>query len=387
MTDFEQKRTVRVTCPLGLSLFLESELKKLGFKPNNVGDTGIELQASLNDTIRLNYYLRTAHRVYALVDESVAKSPEELTSWLGEIAWEEWIPEDGYISVTSRVNHSKIENTQFANLACKDAIVDRMRSVNGVRPDSGSDLSRSVIFLYWTDDEARIFMDTSGESLSRRNYRTESTSAPMQETLAAAIIKSTNWTSGHHFINPMAGGGTLAIEAALMAANRAPASLRNNFGFMHIKGFHSDKYYEVRNAAKKAAASEISGKIIISDINPETVEAARKNATTAGVDHLISFETCDVADTPVPDGPGVIVMNPPYGIRLEPGEDLRPLYKKMGDFLKQEGPGKTGYIFTANSALAKKVGLRSKSRTTFFNTTLECRLLEYELYEGSKKQG
>lgn len=385
MADFFQKRTIRVTCPLGLSPFLETEIRNLGFTPEDIQDTGIELQASLTDTIILNYHLRMAHRVYALVDESVAKTPGELTAWLSEIPWEDWIPSDGYLSVTSRVNHSKIENTQFANLACKDAIVDRMRSVNGIRPDSGSNLDKTVLFLYWTDDEARIFMDTSGESLSRRNYRTESTSAPMQETLAAAIIKSTIWKPGDHFINPMGGGGTLAIEAALMAANRAPASLRNNFGFMHIKGFNPQVYHVTRDNAANEVKREIGGQIIVSDINPKAVKAAKRNAKTAGVDHIIQFETCDVADTPVPDGPGVIVMNPPYGIRLEPGEDLRPLYKKMGDFLKQEGPGKTGYIFTANSALAKKVGLRSKSRTTFFNTTLECRLLEYELYSGSKK--
>ena len=385
MADFSEKRTVRVTCPLGLSPFLETEIRNLGFTPSTLEDTGIELSASLNESIRLNYQLRTAHRVYSLVDEAVAKTPEELTEWLEGIAWEEWIPADGYVSVTSRVNHSKIENTQFANLACKDAVVDRMRARNGHRPDSGPDLDKTVLFLYWTDEQARIFIDTSGESLSRRNYRTESTSAPMQETLAAAIIKSTIWKPGHHFINPMAGGGTLAIEAALMAANRAPASLRNNFGFMHVKGFDPEIYYSIRDEAKKGVLKEIEGDIIVSDISPKAVEASKKNAATAGVDHLIRFETCDVAATPVPDGPGVIVMNPPYGIRLEPGEDLRPLYKKMGDFLKQEGPGKTGYVFTGNSALAKKVGLRSKSRTTFFNTTIECRLLEYELYSGTKK--
>jgi 23S rRNA G2445 N2-methylase RlmL len=385
MTDFSKKRTLRVTCPVGLSPFLESEIRGLGFIPSDIQDTGIEIPATLDDAITLNYHLRTAHRVYALVDEAKAQTPEELYEWLSGIAWEEWIPEDGYVSVTSRVNHSQIENTQFANLSCKDAVVDRIRSVTGSRPDSGPDLDKTVLFLYWTDEEARVFMDTSGESLSRRNYRTESTSAPMQETLAAAIVKSTDWEPGMHFINPMAGGGTLAIEAALMAANRAPASLRNNFGFMHIKGFDPGLYYNIREEAKKNVKKEIEGRIIISDADPRAVDASRKNAKTAGVEHLIEFETCDVTDTPVPEGPGVIVMNPPYGIRLDPGEDLRPLYKKMGDFLKQEGPGKTGYIFTANSALAKKVGLRSKSRTTFFNTTLECRLLEYELYSGSKK--
>ncbi|HKL14940.1 MAG TPA: class I SAM-dependent RNA methyltransferase, partial [Balneolaceae bacterium] len=336
MADFSQKRTVRVTCPFGMATHLESEIRDLGFTPLNVSDTGIEVSASLNDTITLNYWLRTAHRIHALIAETDHKNPDELKEWLREIPWEEWIDEDGYFSVTSRVDHPDIENSQFANLITKDAIVDRMRSSNDQRPDTGSDLDKTVLFLYWNDDVARIFVDTSGESLSRRNYRTDNVAAPMQETLAAGIVRSTKWEPGRHFINPMTGGGTIAIEAALMATNRAPASLRNNFGFMHIRGFDEDAYYEVRKSAKESVNKEPEGRIIASDNDPRALEAAKRNAKTAGVDHLITFETCDYSDTTIPDGKGVVVMNPPYGIRLEPGEDLRPLYKGMGDFLKNE---------------------------------------------------
>ena len=385
MADFSKQRTVRVTCPFGMATHLESEIKELGFTPLNISDTGIEVSASLSETITLNYWLRTAHRIHALIAETDQKNPDELKEWLREIPWEEWIDDDGYFSVTSRVDHSDIENSQFANLITKDAIVDRMRSVNDQRPDTGSDLDKTVLFLYWNDDVARIFADTSGESLSRRNYRTDNVAAPMQETLAAGIVRSTKWESGQHFINPMTGGGTIAIEAALMATNRAPASLRNNFGFMHIRGFDEDAYYEVRKSAKESVNKEPEGRIIASDNDPRALEAAKRNAKTAGVDHLITFETCDYSDTTIPDGKGVVVMNPPYGIRLEPGEDLRPLYKGMGDFLKNECAGKFGYVFTANNALSKKIGLRSNSRTLFYNSTLECRLLEYEIYEGSKK--
>lgn len=385
MPEFSKLRTIRVTCPLGLAPILENEIRELGYNPTTVTETGIELEASLTDTIQLNYWLRTAHRVYALVDEVGSLSPEELTGWLSEIPWNDWIPEQGYFSVTSRVEHKAIENTQFANLLVKDAVVDRMRAINNIRPDSGSNLDKTVLFLYWTDDVARIFMDTSGESLSRRNYRTGSVSAPMQETLAAGIIRSTNWQPGRHFINPMTGGGTLAIEAAFIASNRAPASLRNNFGFMHIPGFNEEHYLQVRSEAKAKTVKPEAGEIIATDVDSRAVETAKKNATTAGVDPLIRFETCDFSETPIPHGPGVVVMNPPYGIRLEPGEDLRPLYKGIGDFLKTNCAGKTGYVFTGNKALSKKIGLRTNSKVPFFNTTVECRLLEYEIYEGSKK--
>lgn len=384
MADFTQNSTISVTCPIGLAPILEDEVKNFGFKPIDTRETGLELFGSLNDCIRLNYNLRTAHRIHFLVDERPIDNPDKLFNWLKQLEWENWIPENGYLSVTSRINHPTIDNDQYANMRVKDAVVDRVRFKTDTRPDSGPDLNKTVLFLYWDKEIARIFLDTSGESLSRRGYRTDSVSAPMQETLAAGLIASTTWNPGQHFINPMTGGGTLAIEAALIAANRPPASLRHNFGFMHIEGYTPEFYKEMREEAKRTTVKDPGGKIIATDIDQNAVRSAINNAKTAGVDHLIEFEKCEFEDTDVPDGDGIIIMNPPYGLRLDAGEDLRPLYSSMGDFMKSKGAGKTGYVFTGNNALSKKIGLRSKSKTRFFNTTVECRLLEYELYEGSK---
>ncbi len=385
MADFKNKSTVSITCPLGLAPFLEAEIRNLGFEPIAIRETGVEIEASLNDCILLNFWLRTAHRIHFLIAEKKIDHPDKLRNWMKALPWEEWIDQDGYFSVTSRIDHPTIENDQFANLVVKDSVVDRIRFKHNSRPDSGSDLDKTVIFLFWNRETARIFIDTSGESLSRRNYRSASVSAPMQETLAAAIVQATNWEPGKHFINPMTGGGTIVIEAVMQAMNRAPASLRNNFGFMHILGYDAEVYHSIRDEAKRAVRKDVEGKFIATDNDPQAIIAAKRNAQTAGVDHLIEFETCDIGNTTIPEGQGVVVVNPPYGMRLGDDTDLRPLYKSIGDFMKSECPGKTGYVFTANNALAKKVGLRAKSRTTFFNTTLECRLLEYELYEGTKK--
>lgn len=385
MADFNNKSTVSITCPLGLAPLLEKEVRELGFTPTSTRNTGVEIEASLNDCILLNFWLRTAHRVHFLIEEKPIHSPDQLKNWLKAIPWENWISEDGYFSVTSRISHSTIDNDQFANLVVKDSVVDRIRFKKDSRPDSGSDLNDTVLFLFWNRTTARIFIDTSGESLSRRNYRTSSVAAPMQETLASAIVQSTRWKpGGEHFINPMTGSGTIAIEAVMLALNRAPASLRNNFGFMHILGYDEEVYQTIREEAKQKAVKDVKGKFIATDEDPRAVMAAKKNAKTAGVDHLIEFETCDYNQTPVPNGDGVVVFNPPYGLRLEDKTDLRPLYTGIGDFMKQNCPGKTGYVFTANMALAKKVGLRASSRTTLFNSTLECKLFEYELYKGSK---
>jgi len=385
MADFNQTGTVSISCPLGLTPFLKKEVQQLGYRPIEVRETGLEIKGTLNDCIKLNFWLRTAHRVHFLIDEKPIQNPDKLRNWLKKLPWENWIPYDGYFSVTSRIDHPTIENDQYANLVVKDAVADRIRFKKNIRPDSGSDLQNSVLFLYWNRDTARIFIDTSGESLSRRNYRSTSASAPMQETLAAGIVESTKWTPGDHFINPMTGSGTIVIEAVMKALNRAPASLRNNFGFMHIVDYQEDFYQSIRDEARKNQNRIESGRFIATDHDPNAILAAKKNAQTAGVDHLIEFETSELDDTPVPDGDGVVVFNPPYGMRLGEDTDLRPLYKSIGDYLKTNCPGKTGYVFTANMKLAKKIGLRAKSRTRFFNSTLECRLLEYELYKGSKK--
>jgi putative N6-adenine-specific DNA methylase len=385
MANFQQPGTASITCPLGLSEQLKKEVQELGYRITDERSTGVECRASLNDCIKLNFWLRTAHRVHYLVDEKPCNSPQKLTNWLKTLPWEEWIPADGYFSVTSRVDHRAIENDQYANLIVKDAVVDRLRFKKDQRPDTGSDLNKTVLFLFWTNDVARIFIDTSGESLSRRNYRSTSSSAPMQETLAAGIIEATKWEPGKHFINPMTGSGTLVIEAVMRAMNRAPASLRNNFGFMHIIGYDEEFYHQVRAEAKQNINKDIQGKFIATDNDPVAIINAKKNAKTAGVDHLIEFETCEFGDTPIPDGDGVVVFNPPYGVRLGDDRDLRPLYRSIGDFLKTQCAGKTGYVLTANFKLAKKIGLRAGSRTPFFNSTLECRLLEFDIYKGSKK--
>lgn len=385
MADFSKSGTLSISCPRGMPPYLQEELRQLGYKPVDVRPTGLEIRGSLDDCIKLNFWLRTAHRIHYLIDENHSvTNPEDLYGWLNSIDWETYISADGYLSVTSRIDHPSIDNTQFANLKVKDAVVDRIRLAKGERPDSGSNLDQSVVFLYWDRKTARIFIDTSGESLSRRGYRTESVSAPMQESLAAAIVQASVWKPGSHFINPMCGSGTLAIEAVLLALNRPPASLRHDFGFMHILGYNEELYNQVRNEARQNTKKEFEGKIIATDSDPRAVKAAKKNARTAGVDHLIEFEVCEYDQSPVPEGDGVVVMNPPYGERLEQPGKLTPLYKGIGNFFKSRCAGKTGYVLTGNFSLAKKIGLRTSQKIPLFNSTIECRLLEYELYMGSK---
>jgi 23S rRNA G2445 N2-methylase RlmL len=315
-----------------------------------------------------------------------AKTPDELYKKVSRISWEETIPEDGYFSVTSSVNNPTIKDSRFANVKCKDAIVDRIKEKCGKRPDTGPERDKIVIHLYWKDARCQIFCDTSGEPLSKRGYRKNPMKAPMQETLAASVIMATGWGGGGSFINPMCGSGTLAIEAALIGLNRAPGLLRSNFGFIHLKGFNETRWKEFRKIIRAASKDKLKGRIIATDISPQAIEAAKKNAATAGVDHLIEFGVCHFSETPIPIGGGVVILNPEYGERMGEIEELKETYKEIGDFFKKRCNGYTGFIFTGNLDLAKKVGLRTKRKTPFFNGPIECRLLEYDLYEGSRRK-
>jgi putative N6-adenine-specific DNA methylase len=216
--------------------------------------------------------------------------------------------------------------------------------------------------------------------------------APMRESLAAAAVMATRWDKASALVNPMCGSGTLAIEAAQLALGQASGLLRENFGFMHVLGYDHQARKTWKTLQEKARAgvrTELSFPIIASDISEEAVEAARHNAQAAGVERFITFEVSDFAATSLPEvlpnTHPAIILNPEYGLRLGEETDLETTYKAIGDFFKQRCSGYTGYVFTGNMDLAKKIGLKAKRRMEFYNADIDCRLLEYELYAGSRR--
>lgn len=386
MSFWTKKSRIAITCGKGVSSCLEQEILSLGFPVLSKRISEVETEGTLEDTMRLNLLIRTGHRVLYQLESLKARTPDELYNHVLRMPWEDYIPQDGYFCVTSSVNNPTIKDSRFANVKCKDAIVDHLREKFGRRPDTGSDRGEIVVHLYWRRDSCQVFLDTSGEPLSRRAYRMIPLKAPMQETLAAAVVMSTGWPRNGNFINPMCGSGTLAIEATLIALNRAPGLLRNNFSFMHLKGFSESAWRILRSRVKAEERDGLHGRIIATDISQQAVDSARKNAMTAGVDRFIEFGVCDFSNTPVPDGGGVVILNPEYGERMGDQENLKKIYKGIGDFFKKRCQGYTGYVFTGNIELAKRVGLRTKRRLSFYNGPIECRLLEYDLYEGSQKR-
>ncbi|MBN1465915.1 class I SAM-dependent RNA methyltransferase [candidate division KSB1 bacterium] len=384
--DFSAANKILVTCAMGIVPFLQEELVRLGFPVRQVLKLGLFTWGTLNEAIALNLSLRTANRVHFLLHEFRAADPDQLYQQVVRLPWEDIIDAHGYLSVTSSVMNDTVSDSRFANLKCKDAIVDRIAAKKGRRPDSGPDHSKSAIYLYWQDDQCAIYVDTTGESLSRRGYRKIPLRAPMQEALAAAVLLAADWRGDGHFVNPMCGSGTLGIEAALIALHKAPGLLRHNFGFMHIKGYDKTAYADKRKSLRAEIRKKSDFDFILSDIDAAAIDGARQNARTAGVDHLITFRRCDFRETPVPAGEGMVFVNPGYGIRLENERSLESVYRGLGDFFKQKCLGYKGYIFTGNLALAKKVGLKTSRRLIFYNGSIETRLLEYELYSGSRSK-
>jgi len=385
MSFWTRKSRIVITCAKGVPPFLKQEVLSLGFPILSAGMAEVETEGTMEDTQKLNLFIRTGQRVLFLLESFGARTPDELYRRMSRISWEEYIQEDGYLSVTSSVFNPTINDSRFANVKCKDAIVDRIKEKKGRRPDTGPERNKIVVHLHWRGNTGQVFLDTSGEPLSRRGYRMIPLKAPMQETLAAAAILSTGWTGDGSFINPMCGSGTLAIEAALIALERAPGLLRSNFGFMHLKGFDEPSWKVLRRKIRAEAKDRLNGRIVATDISQQSVEAAKKNAMTAGVDRFIEFGVCDFSETPIPNGGGMVILNPEYGERLGEAGELKEIYKRIGDFFKKKCQGYEGYLFTGNFDLAKRVGLRTKRRILFYNGPIECRLLEYDLYEGSRK--
>lgn len=387
MQIFENSSRIIVTCSNRLSPYLEKEVLELGFKPLRVFKTGVELNGTLLDCIKLNLNLRCASQVLFSIKEFTAFTATDLYNMVVNIEWEKIIAGDGYFSITSNVSNETINNSLFANVKVKDGIVDRFRDKTGSRPDSGPELNKTVIHLYWKESLAEIFIDTSGETLSKHGYRKIPGKAPMLESLAAATLAATNWNRKSAVINPMCGSGTVAIEAALLATNRKPGLLRNNYAFMHLVGYDEELYLNQFRILEQQVTDAPGLIIIATDISEDAVNISKINAGIAGVEELIEFAVCDFEKTVLPEtNKGIVYFNPEYGDRLGVEAELEATYKRMGDFLKKQCKGYTGYIFTGNLELAKKIGLKPKRRIEFFTSKIDCRLLEYELYEGSREK-
>ena len=343
--------------------------------------SSVETEGTLADCVKLNLRLRTAHRVLYALDVFRARTGDDLYEEAVSIPWERYLEPDGYVSVDRAVDNPTIRDSRFAALKVKDAIADRMRSSCGRRPDSGSDRTDACVFLHWAGDRASIYLDTTGVALSFRGYRAESSEAPLRETLAAALVLASGWNRRDPFLNPMCGGGTIAVEARWIAENRAPALVRENFAFLHLACFEPGVLTRERAAAHRdwhEAKAGANARIVASDIDGRAVAATSANLREAAIEEgAVDVECCDILSSSVPavpaGGRGMAILNPPYGGRIGDPVRLRDSYEDIGAYLRLAAArGYGSVVITGNPELAQGAGLEAARRRTVGSGGIDC---------------
>lgn len=384
MFDFQSGAPFFAQAPGMMEEMCEQELKELGAEATRVSYRGVYFKADLTTLYRINYSARMISRVLAPLTGFFCRSTDVLIEKARKIAWEEIFSLNQTFSITASVAKSQITNSLYASQCLKDGIVDHFRDIYGRRPDVDT-VNPDVRFnLHIEKDKAVISLDTSGDSLHKRGYRLLAGEAPMQETLAAAIIRVTEWNGEQPLWDPMCGSGTLLCEA-LMHYCRIPAQyLRKKFGFFALPGFNKDAWEQLKAELDSQIRPLPEGLISGSDKYQRILNTAQDNLSRLPFGDKVKL-SCHPFSHVNEYKNGVLVVNPPYGIRLGEIEEVRVLYKELGDFLKQRCPGTTAYIYMGDPALRKEIGLRTSRRVPLVNGKLEGVLVKIESYEGSKK--
>ena len=364
----------------GLEDIAAKELQELGASSGETITRGIHFKADLKSLYRINYRSRLATRVLAPLVKFEARTPEELYLGAKKVDWTNIFTLDQTFAVFANTFHSEIDHSQYASLKVKDCVADMFRKrYKQKRPNVDPRDPDLVIAVHIFENQVTLSIDCSGGSLHRRGYRQESVEAPMQETLAAAIIDFAGWDCKRPLYDPMCGSGTLLSEAWLKAGNIPAGTLRKHFGFMMLPGYDRRDWIKVKFHEDNQIKLVRGGLIRGSDINPKAVRMTRKNnAHIPGGDELI-VKTMDFRDIDSLEN-RLIVCNPPYGIRLMKDEDMGQFMKEFGDFLKQKCTGSDAYIYFGDRELVKSFGLKTAFKMPLRNGGLDGRLVKYELY-------
>lgn len=365
--------------PRGAEELAAAELAAVGIQDLKPGKGGVAFSTDQAGLYRANLWLRTASRVLVQLAVFPCSNPAELYAGVYALSWHELITPDMTLSVDCSLRDSALTHSGFVALKTKDAVVDRIREACGSRPNVDTALPDVRINVHLHKNICTISLDSSGDSLDRRGYRLERNEAPLRETLAAAVVALTGWDGTIPLADPMCGSGTIPVEAALMAAH-IPPGLQRQFGFQRWLDFDSGLWAHICAEAEAGIRRLPIGLVTGYDLDNKALLLAGRNCSKAGLEGQIHFFHAALQEFR-PDGDtGVVIINPPYGKRLGEEEDLRELYCQIGDVMKKQCRGWTGYVLTGNLELAKYIGLKASRRYVLFNGAIECRLLKYDLY-------
>jgi putative N6-adenine-specific DNA methylase len=373
------------TCPRGLEAPLAAELAACGAREIRTTGGGAHFRGDLAACYAANLESRIATRILWRVAEAPYRSEQDVYEATHAQDWPARFRVDRSIRVDVNAIRSPLRSLEFATLRIKDAVCDRFRAAVGARPDVDTRAPDVRVHAFLDERTITLYLDTSGEPLYKRGWRTRTGEAPLKENLAAGIIALTGWRGDEPFLDPMCGGGTIVLEAAAIALGIAPGS-RRGFGFERLEGFDARLWNELRERAKGGEHCDRPVAIFGADLYGAEIAKARAAVEAAGLERAVQLKQANLLELSPPAPAGVLVANPPYGVRLGEDEELAAFYPRLGDALKARFAGWRCYFLTADLRLAKLIGLKASKRTPLFNGPLECRLFEYRIVQGAMRE-
>lgn len=369
-------------CPRGLESVLAAELTRIGAATVATVDGGASFTGPLELACRANLESRIASRILWRVGGGPYSDEHVLYALVKAIDWKTLFLPTRTLRVDIAATRSPLQSLEFATLRVKDAVCDRLRDDTGVRPSIDKRLPDVRVHVHLTDRDATVYLDTSGEPLFKRGYRRDADEAPLRENLAAGVIALTGWTPDQPFLDPMCGSGTIAVEAALIAADRAPGLMRT-FGFQRLLWFDGPAWQRMKQTARdRVRSAPAVPTLFASDLAPGAVAKTQGNLRAAQMDAWVETASADLLTRAAPATSGVLVANPPYGVRLADLAQLATFYPLLGDALKQRFSGWTAYFITGDLRLPKLIHLKVARKVPLFNGALECRLFAFPLVAG-----
>ena len=372
-----------VTCPRGLEAPLSQELEQLKCQDIRAVDGGVTCKGGMEQVYRINLHSRTASRVLLRLTKSGYRSEQDIYKAAKNIRWTDWFDLEQTFKVKVEGKRAQVKSLDFVGLKIKDAVCDVFRDACGARPSVGKIRPDIRIHAFIDERDIQIFIDTSGEALFKRGYRQDTGEAPMRENLAAGLLLLAGYDGSQPFQDPFCGSGTIVIEAAWIATRRAPGLMRR-FGFEKLKNFDAALWKKLQHEAEtqiRPASAPISG----SDNDRHMIRAAVANAQAAEVDTFIRFEVKGAQDTRPNGEGGILISNPPYGVRLAEVQALQALYPQLGAWLKQHYAGWLAGMFTGDRDMPKFMRLSPKRKIPLYNGNLDCRLFLMDMVKGSNR--
>lgn len=379
-----QIQTCFATCPRGLESILADELKALGAGDTELTAGGVGFKGDWSVVYRANMHSYLATRILLRVSAGKYKTEDDIYQGVLAVYWQRWFEPSRTISVKVVAQNSPLKSLNFITLKIKDGICDRFREETGQRPSVQTVEPDIRIRAFLTKDRYTLYLDTSGEALYKRGMRKQAGLAPINENLAAGILKLSGWQPGEALYDPMCGSGTFLMEAALMSLNRAPG-LGRSFSFEKFSRLDFKTWQHIKEQAQRDCKPITALPIYGSDVLGHSLRDADTNLKAAGLREAVTLSKVDILDMEAPAETGVMVMNPPYGVRLGAEAELAEMYPRLGDVLKQKFTGWRVYIISADANLPKLIRLDASRKTPLYNGALECRLYEYKLVEGSNR--